>query len=367
MAAKYRVLFILLLLACFLEQVSSAVDVDDLKRRLQQRTGTSRPGSATKIPENLSGMVREISPQSRLIETGPLELSEADQRYVAVHMKLANRHFARKDYEKANNEIDLVFTRDPSHPGARFMRAVISARLKKYDVAWYNVLLAKEKDSANQKIKDFTEKLKTVAKQPDSPVWVRGIYRSVPISACEKLTDIIESLLKTPISQNITEISFGDYTGGAKVGITIRFVFSSLPETPDFAADFKKAIINIANVNLTQEKDEGNSLSYNFEISDLPLINAKAVAVQDLREFVKGINEEIDVAISDYEEYEPVNGVMRVNYKISVRNFSVLNDFLRVISPYAEKFVFKDLKLSSVVGSASIIWKTELSVYYKIN
>ena len=151
MAAKYRVLFILLLLACFLEQVSSAVDVDDLKRRLQQRTGTSRPGSATKIPENLSGMVREISPQSRLIETGPLKLSEADQRYVAVHMKLANRHFARKDYEKANNEIDLVFTRDPSHPGARFMRAVISARLKKYDVAWYNVLFAKEKDSANQK------------------------------------------------------------------------------------------------------------------------------------------------------------------------------------------------------------------------
>jgi hypothetical protein len=367
MAAKYRALFIFVLLVCVLEQASGAVDVDDLKRRLQQRTGTSRPGSAVKLPENLSGIVGEITPQSRIIETGPTELSEADQRYVAVHMKLANRHFSRKDYEKANNEIDLVFTRDPSHSGARFMRAVISARLKKYDIAWYNVLVAKEKGDANQKIKDFIEKLKTVAKEPVSPVWVKGIYRSVPISACEKITDIIESLLKTPVSQNITEISFGDYISSTKVGIPIQFVFSNLSETNSFTGDFKKAINNVANVNLTQEKFEEKSLSYNFEISDLPLTNTKAVPVKDLQEFIKGINEEIDVAISDYEEYEPANGVMRVNYKISVRNFSVLNDFLRVISPYAEKFVFKSVKLSSVVGSTSIIWKTELSVYYLVN
>ena len=336
------------LLVCFfavlIAPLKGSVDLDDIRRKALKYNRPSSSSSRTqaKVAEALK---QEAStPKSRFVDPTETELSRVDKNYLLVHMKLANRHFTRKDYQRANHEIDLVFTKDPSHSGARFMRAVISARLKNYDSAWYNILIAKDKDPNNKKITDFVERLKTVKEEPDPPFWVKDIYRSMPISACEKCSDIIENLLNKQISQYITKIIFKESTElGKKVTIPVEFQFSYLPENP---AQFRETIKSASNVGLANETIGSNSISYNIEITDLPLKNPKATKVIDLREFIKGVNEDIDVAIEDTEEHEPNNGVMMVNYKISVRSFDILNDFLRTISPYVEKFHINNMTLS---------------------
>lgn len=338
----------------------AAVDLDDIKRRVLSSKGG---GTAKNLAE---GIKAEVSaPQSRFVESLTKDLSDVDKRYILVHMKLANRHFSRKDYDRANNEIDLVLSKDPAHSGARFMRAVISARLKKHDLAWYNILIAQEKDPTNDKITDFIEKLKTVKKQPSPPFWVKEIYRSMPMSACEKCSDIIENLLSKQISQSITQITLGDYAQvGAKVTIPIELQFSTLPDNP---AEVKASIEGASSARLTSETFSENTIAYSLEINDLPLINPGASPVVDLREFIKGINEDIDVAIENADEYEPKDGLLRVDYKISVRQFSILADFLRSIAPYTQKFNLSTMVLSYVTGTTSVIWRTELTVYYLVD
>jgi hypothetical protein len=354
-AGLFVCLFLLVTLSSF-----ASVDLEDLKRRALGYKGSSLP---KKLPDKIPAEV--VTPQSRFVENLTRELSEVDKRYIVVHMKLANRHFTRKDYDRANNELDLVFSKDPAHSGARFMRAVISARLKRHELAWYNILMAQEKDPSNDKIKDFIEKLKTVKAQPDPPFWVKDIYRSMPMSACEKCADIIENLLSKQISQNLTKITFGEYSQvGAKVIIPITFYFSTMPAR---ASELKNAIEGVSSARLINENLAINNISYNLEINDLPLINPEAVFVVDLKEFIKGVNEDIDVAIENADEYEPSSGIVRVDYKISVRQFSVLADFLRAVAPYAQKFNLTDMTLSFVTGSSSVIWRTELTVYYLVD
>ena len=320
-----------------------------------------KDGNKSEVKKKASEKIAK--PENRFIETEEPELNEADKRFVALHMKLANRHFLKKRYSNAENEITSVFSKQPSHSGAHFMKAVIAARKKQYDIAWYNILIANEKDKTNkEKITSFLNKLKTVSSEPKSPVWVKDIYREIPSSACDKCCDIIEKFLKTKISQNVLEITIDDFMNSSKATIPIKIKFS--PEAPS-AVDLKSSFLDNSNIEITKNSIDGNIWSANFEINDLPIENSKATTISDIKDFISGITEEIDVAILENEEYEPQNNLMKVNYKISARTFSVLNDFLRTISPYVKKYYVSSIILGEAGNDT--IWKTEISVYYCVN
>ena len=337
------------------------LDKDQLNKLAGKYFGSKNSGKSKSKPEDRIKKMIELKPENRFIESSEPELSNSDKMYITMHMKLANKHFKKKEYDKAESEISNVLARQPSHGGAHFMKAVISARKKQYNKAWYYILIAKDKDSNQAKISSFISKLSTVLKEPTSPSWVKGIYRGIPSSACDKYCDIIESFLKTQTSQYVSSIAIKDFTDSNKASIPITIIF--IPNAPD-SNEIKKAFQDSSNVSITGDSVSGNKWTATFNISDLQVENANAVPIKDLKYFIEEINEDIDVAINDTEELEPNGDTMEVKYKISVRTFSVLNDFLRTISPYAKKYIVSDITLGTVGNS--VIWKTAVSVVYRI-
>lgn len=335
--------------------------IEKLASKYMGSRGSSSSKSSKGKPEDKIKKIIELKPENRFIESSEPELSSSDKMYVTMHMKLANKHFKRKEYDKAESEIVNVLSRQPSHGGAHFMKAVIAARKKQYDKAWYYILVAKDKDSNQAKISSFISKLSTVSKEPTSPVWVKGIYRGIPTTACEKYCDIIEKFLNTQTSQYVSSIAIKDFTNSNKASIPITIIF--IPNAPD-SNEIKKAFQNDSNISITGDSVSGNKWTATLDISDLPVENTKTVPIKDLKDFIEGINEDIDVAINDVEEMEPNGDTMEVNYKISVRTFSVLNDFLRTVSPHAKKFRVSDITLGT--AGNTVIWKTDISVVYQI-
>ena len=129
-------------------------DLNSLKDKFLSNKTTLSSSSSEKI----KGLAEQ--PSSRFVDPSEKSLSKEDERHVTVHMKLANRHFKNKNYEKAIEEVDKVFERNPSHPGGHFMLAVIAGRRKDYNSAWYHINIAKEKNGSEKKIGDFITKLK---------------------------------------------------------------------------------------------------------------------------------------------------------------------------------------------------------------
>ncbi|MDD3146980.1 MAG: tetratricopeptide repeat protein [Candidatus Riflebacteria bacterium] len=354
------------LLFAALSSTLTAADInwDELEKKAQQYTGElEKKGAGDSSRGTVTNLVIPGQPQGRTIDNSARELTEADKRHITVHMKLANRHFARKNYPKAIEEIELVFEREPDNAGARFMRAVIAGRLRDHKTAWYNVLIAKDKDGANPKIDSFINKLKTVAPEPENPEWVAGVFRSVPVTASEKVCDVIERLLLDQVSHNITSLQIDDFieeSGTVKVPVQIEC--SSPPEKDAILGLLRKATGNDASI----KSSEGKKLSLNFSIKGLPLINPAVKPVSELQEFIKGLTEEIDVAISDSVEREAENKQLDIIYEISTRDFKTLNDFLRKIAPYSPKFRVQNLKLAYITGTQSIIWKCKVQIFFQI-
>ncbi len=362
------------LLVLYLSALSGAamaadINWDELEKKAQQYTGElEKKGDGDSSGKSGKGTVTNLvipgQPQGRTIDNATRELTEADKRHITVHMKLANRHFSRKNYSKAIEEIDLVFEREPDNAGARFMRAVIAGRLRDHQTAWYNILIAQGKDGSNPKITSFIAKLKTVSPEPESPEWVAGVFRSVPTSASEKACDIIERLLLDPVSHNITSLQteeFVEESGAVRVPVQIEC--SSPPDKDAISSLLRKASGN----EVTVKSSEGNKLSLSFDIHRLPMINSAIRPVSDLQEFIKGLTEEIDVAISDSVEREAENKQLDITYEISTRDFKTLNDFLRKVSPYSPRFRVQSLKLAYITGSQSIIWKCKVQIFYQLS
>lgn len=347
---------------------ASDINWDELEKKAQQYTGevsktTNNESSTLSEKAKSLNLVMPGQPQGRTIDNSPREMSEADKRHITVHMKLANRHFSRKNYPKAIEETELVFEREPANTGARFMRAVIAGRQRDHQTAWYNILIARDRDPQNPKIISFIDKLKTVAPEPINPVWVQGVFRSIPVSASEKACDIIERLLNEQVSHNIINIQTSDFaeTDG-NVKLPIQFDFSTPPDKDGILNVLRKAAAS----EITVVSAEGNSLNLNITITGPGIRNQSVRPVSDLREFIKNITEEIDIAISDTVEREAENKLLEITYEISTRNFSTLNDFLRKISPYASSFRVQSMKLAYITGTQSIIWKCKVQVFFKL-
>ncbi|HNX77275.1 MAG TPA: hypothetical protein PLM07_00510 [Candidatus Rifleibacterium sp.] len=344
--------------------MAAEVNWDELEKKAQQYSGElekSRSGDSGKKGVDL---VIPGQPQGRTIDNAARELTEADKRHITVHMKLANRHFSRKTYAKAIEEIELVFEREPDNFGARFMRAVIAGRQRDHQTAWHNIIIARDKDASNPKITSFISKLQTVAPEPQNPEWVTGVFRSIPVSACEKACDVIERLLLDPVSQNITSLKTEEFSAEAgNSKIPLQLEFSGQPDKDAILSLLSKASGNPAVI----KTDEDKKLTIDFSISRLSMTNPAVKPVSDLQEFVKGLTEEIDVAIGDSEEREAENKQLDVTYDISTRDFKTLNDFLRKISPYAIKFRVQSMRLAYITGTQSIIWKCKVQVIYQLS
>jgi len=348
---------------------AAEINWDELEKKAQQYTGETA-GSSNEKRSSLGEKAKSLNltlpgqPQGRTVDNSPRELSEADKRHITVHMKLANRHFARKNYQKAIEEAELVFEREPANVGARFMRAVIAGRLRDHQTAWYNILIAREHDPSNPKISSFISKLATVSPEPANPVWVPGVFRSIPVSASEKACDIFESLLNNPVSHNITGIQTSDFAESAgSVKLPVKFEFSSAPDKSGLLNALRKATTDEVII----DSEEGNNLSLSLTIKGPGISNQSVKPVSNLREFVKNITEEIDVAISDTVERETDNKQLEIVYEISTRSFATLNDFLRKISPYAISFRIQSMKLAYITGTQSIIWKCKVQVFFKLS
>lgn len=344
---------------------AAEIDWNKLQDKAKEYTDKNSSGQGGKSV-NLS---LPSQPTGRNIDNSDQGVSESDQRYISVHMKLANRHFSRKNYARAVEEVELVFERQPDHGGGRFMRAVIAARLKEHDNAWHNISIARDKDPENPKIKSFIEKLKTVAPEPEKTLGVAGIFRPLPVSASEKACDVIEKLLKDASSYNIISIEIDEYsTDGNSVWVKMQITCSSIVQKANIAAVLEKAAGGRVEI-LSGPPPQGEEklLSIKFEISGMPVENKQVKPVSDLREFVKMIAEETDVAISDTEERDAENKILDTTYEIAVRDFKSLNDFLRKMSPYAHKFRVISLKLAYITGSQTVIWRSKVQMFYQMS
>ncbi len=347
----------------------SAAEID-WKKLEQKAKEYGEKNSGNKNIE-VSGKSVNISipsqPTGRIIDNSEQMLSEADKRYISVHMKLANRHFLRKNYQRSIEEVERVFERQPDHVGGRFMRAVIAGRLKDHPTAWHNIIIARDKDAENPKIKSFIEKLKTVAPEPEKTVGVAGIFRPIPLSASEKTCDVIERLLKDQSSHNITSIDIDDYvTEGSSVWVTLRIACSSIVQKDKIAVVLEKACGGRVEI-LSGPPPQGEEklLDIKFEITGMTVENKEVKPISELREFVKLIADETDVAISDTEERDGANKVLETIYEIASRDFKSLNDFVRKMSPYAHKFRVMSMKLSHIASSQNIIWRCKLQIFYQ--
>ena len=337
---------------------ASNYDLEKLKEKAKEYS-SSNGGSAKPIED-----FAVEPPNSRFIDTATKSLSEEDKRHILVHMKLANRHFSKKNYDKAKEEVNKVFERDSSHSGGHFMLAVIAGRLKDYLPAWYHITVAKEKDSSNKKIDDFIAKLKTVSSEPSSPQWVAGIYNGIEVDASERTFDLIEKLLSDECSQNITSIESSDYKKQSGNKTNVELTFKARESIP-----CDKIIKNLQNSNKAEIKTEENS-SKNLKLTitlNLVSENPNAKSIKGINDFINDLTENMsEIAISNSEEGEPTNGFQEIIYEISVRDFSSLNKFMRKISPFASKFILQSMELAYVPGTQSTMWKAKVKIIYKV-
>ncbi len=361
---KKNSLLLLILLSLAGPALAADINWDELEKKAQQYSGELEKNKGDSTKKGGMDLVIPGQPQGRTMESTTRELTEADKRHITVHMKLANRHFMKKNYPKAIEEIELVFEREPDNAGARFMRAVIAGRLRDHQTAWHNIIIARDKDAGNPKITSFISKLQTVAPEPQNPDWVAGVFRAAPVSACEKACDVIERLLLDPISQNITSLKTDEFVEeSGNIQIPLQIECSSAPDKDGIINLLSKASGGSTNL----KSSEGNRLDLTFAISRLGISNPAVKPVSDLQEFIKGLTEEIDVAIGDTEEREAENKQLDITYDISSRDFKTLNDFLRKISPYSTRFRIQSLRLAYITGTQSIIWKCKVQVIFQLS
>ena len=356
-----KILFVFMLSFIFSPVFAKNTDLSELKEKYKEYSSGGKSSSVSSKLDDFAGE----PPKSRFVDTAPPSLAPEDKRHVQYHMKLANRHFAKKNYDKAIEEVNAVFDRDSSNSGAHFMNAVIAARKKDYNTAWYHINIAKEKDSGNAKIDDFIKKLKTVSSEPQNPNWVSGIYNGIQSDASDRTFDLIEKLLKDECSQYITNISTTDYKNEMSDDSSVEITFKARDQfDPDkIVAIFRKdnpagaAVIDTSN----------NNLQIKLSFKQLKAEKTDAKAITGINDFINDLMEELpEVAISNTDESEPKGGIQEIFYDISARDFVSLNTFIRKISPYATKYYLQNMDLSYIPGSQSTIWKAKIKVTYKI-
>ena len=361
MNKKIIVIFILCFVVSpiFAAKNTDLSELEKYKDKYKELAGKKGKSASSKIDE-----ITVEPPKSRFIDTSPKTTSPEDKRHVLVHMKLANRHFSKKNYEKAIEEVNSVFERDPANSGGHFMSAVIAGRKKDYKTAWYHISIAKEKDSGNTKIDDFINKLKTVSSKPDYPEWISGIYNGIQTDASDRTFDLLEKLLLDECTQNITKIETTDYTNESdNCSLEVTFKARDQFDSDKIVSVLKRD--NPTGVNVVESSNK--NLKVKLTYKQIKSVKTDAKPISNINDFINDLMEALpEVAISNNDEGEPNDGVQEIIYEISSREFSSLNQFIRKLSPYATKYILQSMELAYIPGSQSTIWKAKIKVLLKV-
>lgn len=348
------------------------LDLDALKDRIKKEYSKDIGSSEKDISSKIKDISTE-SPKSRFVDNSQKSESVEDKRHILVHMKLANRHFSKKNYDKAKEEVNTVFQRDSSHSGGHFMLAVIAGRQKDYKSAWYHINCAKEKDNSNKKIDDFISKLKTVSTEPKNTEWIPGVYNGIEQDASDRTFDLLEKLLSDECSSNIINISVNDYKDwedGSNKGSLVKINIKASESINDKVGTLVETSLNKSKMfpsGMFSSTKADNQMILELGYNDIKPIKSDAKQIKEINDYINGLIEDFpDIAISNVEESEPKSGNQEIVYSISVRDFSSLNKFLRQISPFTLSYVLENMDLAYIPGSQDTIWKAKIKVTYKI-
>ncbi|MGM0601042.1 MAG: tetratricopeptide repeat protein [Candidatus Rifleibacteriota bacterium] len=357
-------LFILLPFSLFARDIDWDKLEKKARKHIDDRKNSGSSNKSDKREKSVNVSLPE-QPTGRMVVKTEKKLSEKDKRHIFVHMKLANRHFKRKNYDKTISELNTVFDREPDHSGGRFMRAVIAARKRNYLTAWQNILIAQKGDPDNSKLKSFIEKLSTKMAEPQKFIGVPGVYRPVPTYAGEKAADIIEKFLSEPPSRSLIAFTTEEFKKeNDHISYVIKLDFST-PVDADTIMNIFKTASGEAVSRVDDQKDKKH-LELKIKITQLPLQNEKVKKLSSYYDFVKIISTEADVVLSNSVEKDMPDNKLEATSQVSARTFASLNDFLRKASPYAHSFRVLNLKLSHIPNSQEIIWKGKVKILYQL-
>ncbi len=336
------------------------LNLKELEEKARKYTGNNYTGNfanGSNNPQNSAlGDLIQKAPEKRDLEMMKRPLTKENIRHCQGQMINANRNFRKKNYDKAQTYLDKVFDVQPDHSGARFMRAVISARKNDYKTAWLNIIIAEEKDPKNPKIQAFVKKLESVSPRPKILMAVYGIYRPMPVSACEMASDLIERILQEKFSEPFTNISTEEFISeGTSVWVPL-IIKSSEPIDESLLTSTIKKVTQF-DVKDSKLADDKKSINLKFEVRDLPILNQNFRPVAGYRDYIKIVSEETDMAISNTAERDLENKKLECTYDFSVRTYKNLNDFFRKLSPYSHKFRVVSIKLDYIPNKKDIIWK----------
>lgn len=343
------------------EAIAGKIDWDSLKKKADDYQKKHTGGQNTKVINNIAKAPptkRDISGLKNII------LTKEDKRHCKGHMKLANRHYLKKDYDKSIKSLNKVFERQPDIAGGRFMRAIIAARKKNYLTAWQNIMMAKSKDPTNKLIISFISKLEKVNPKPQNLRMVEGIYRPSPTYACEMLSDVFERILQEKVSENITSILVNNFES-IRDNTIIRIHINSSAAIPEEELSKKLELFSYGSVKEKRLDDKKKSFDFKLDLGNIPLKNKNVRPVAGLREFLKFATDKTDIAISDSIERDGENKILHCTYSISVKHYKNLADFFRMVSPYAHSFKVNSLKLAFVPNSSETMWVGKIEVAFQ--
>jgi len=364
--------------------VLAAFDFDDLdldslnldgleiKESLYDAIGGDSSSSSSSSSSSLSGKTSALSSlasarpplNSRVLPDvfSEAKVTQSDKRHVQVHMKLANRHFSRRNYERAKYEIDSVCSRVPNFSGARFMRAVIAAREKNYDEAWYNVEIAEQNPGANAgKIKDFKNALSSISSKPTSASWMRGVYNEMPKIASDRFADGLEYILMQTGTESVTSVE----------------VVNSLREPNIYEVSFEgnakidgnrlKSLASEVFSSVSSFSSSDNKASMSIKITGLPLENSKPLPLPvTLYEFSARAAEDCDVMINSESSASKGGGKVANNYSVTVKYLNVLNKFLRKFSPYSYSYSINRVTADYLgIDTSMVVYKCDVTILMK--
>ena len=245
------------------------------------------------------------------------------------------------------------------------MCAVISGRKRNYNLAWYHIKIAKEKNKSEKKIDDFIAKLKTVSEEPKNPNWISDVYRGIEIDASERTFDLLEKLLSDPCSQSITSLMTSDFKSISGNSSELNITFQAREEI-----DGNKIVSFLKKINnngIEKESSSEKELKIKVTYNQIKAENSDVKQIKNINDFISDLNEDkSEIAINNVEENDPKSGKQEITYNILTRDFGILNSFMREISPYSLKYIIEKMDLVYVPNTKDTMWNIKIKVVYKV-
>ncbi len=335
-------------------------------------SGSSESGSSTSSSSSpshtpTSGIAEPAgSDDTQAKVAGPEPDDPTDKRYCEGHMKLARRHFKNNDLNRAMEEATLVIERYSKHAEARFLKAVIFAKQKKFIEAWRNIEVAQKTDGSNQRIKDFVAKLeKAFPKPSELPEEVNIAVRPDPKHGSALLVNAIEATVADKaLSGKIEKISCTDPTD-ASGHLSVSITFTATDKLDASTLQTKLKEVGKLETSDPKVASEGKQITLTALVQALPFQNPDLKPIDKLSEFLRETSEECDLKINKSQETDPDSDKFQTGtYTIVARGWTQINDFLQKVGQHAAWYIPSDIGPTEM--NQQSVWKGDLKIRFKV-